>query len=143
MLEFTGDEWYGEKKGWGNYVTLKSVKLVKKGRYSDLWRAKLLVRTCDRADGNPRALPQQLVMGTTLDTWVHDYWLDLADWGSRCLEVGPVLWQGEFTGVNILRWLSVEDAAWCRPVPCPPRKDCEGCSDCDCEQEVVACDCER
>ena len=84
------------------------------------------------------------MIGTTLDEWLHDYWLDLANWGRKCLEVGPILWHGEFTGVNILRWLSVEDAAWCRPFPCPPRKECvEGCDDCDCEEELVACGCER
>ena len=144
-LDFRGDSWEGEKKGWGNYATLLKVWRVKKGQYTDLWRARLLIRACDRKDGNPRALPTQLSVGTTLDDWAHDYWLDLSHQGyysHHCLELGRVMSGGNYTGVTILRWLSVEDAAWCKPYRCPRKM----CGDKPCEpreEELVACGCEQ
>jgi len=113
--------------------------------YADLWRATLLVRACDRPDGNPRALPSQLNVGTTLDDWAHDYWLDLSFanyYSTRCLELGQKMYGGNFTGVTILRWLSVEDAAWCKAYRCPKKV----CGDKPCapkEEELAACGCEK
>ncbi|MFV1958609.1 MAG: collagen binding domain-containing protein, partial [Planctomycetota bacterium] len=129
-LMFSGTEWHGAKKGWGGMLTLTDLKRVKKGQYADLWRARMLIQACDRCDGNPSPLPEQLAVDSTLDEWTHDYWLDLNYSSNPPMEVGPVLWRGEFTGVSILRWLSVEDAAWCPPNVCRDCPDDQPCTDC-------------
>ena len=161
-LRFNGDEWHGEKKSENGYVYLKSVYKLSRseaqrlygkeaGAYADLWRVRLLARACDRIDGNPRALPEQLEFETKLDDAERDFWLDLGDhWDSDyCLETGKWYYDGSFMGVNIIRWLSVEDAAWCPPFEC--EKECKGCggycrycpepdSDtCDCDKDCKHC----
>lgn len=125
---FTGNEWHGRKKGWGNVVLLTDVWLVEKGRYADLWRMRVHIQACDRRDGNPGALPEQLEVATKLDNWRHDFWLDLNPGDGQCLELGPRYWEGEHMGINILRWLSVEDAAWCPPNPCRLPVDMASCN---------------
>ncbi len=128
-LSFDGTSWEGSKKSDHGLATLLYVRRIDTGDAADLWRARFLVRSCDRADGNPGVLPEQLEIRSKVDEGEHDYWLDLNYASNACLETGPILWNGEFTGVNLIRWVSVLDAAWCPPVPCDGSCDTP-CSTC-------------
>jgi len=154
-LRFTGDEWHGRKKGWNGMVFVTDAWRISRNEYADLWRVRLHVRACDRPDGNPRALPEQLNLATIFDNAKHDFWLDLNSWNERCLQLGVWTWEGESMGVNILRWLNVLDAAWCPPyvcdkdcggglgycATCPRPEGCDGKTDCDCEKQPTGADC--
>jgi len=135
-LRFTGSEWHGRKVGWAGKAFLTDVWRVSRHEYADLWRVRLHVRACDRIDGNPAALPQELELATRLDNWRHDFWLSLGK--DRCLQLGPWTWEGEPMGINILRWVSVEDAAWCPPYVCEGTcGDLDYCATCP---EPVGCE---